>query len=41
MGAYAVKISSTSKCTADPNVVYGSNTVTNARSGLTNVPVTP
>ncbi|WP_406065234.1 right-handed parallel beta-helix repeat-containing protein [Streptomyces sp. NBC_01077] len=40
-GAYAIKITSTSKCTADPNVVYASNTVTNAGSGLTNVPVTP
>ncbi|MFI9114074.1 discoidin domain-containing protein [Streptomyces venezuelae] len=41
VGAYAIKITSTSKCTADPNVVHASNTVTNAGSGLTNVPVTP
>ncbi|MFB8079395.1 discoidin domain-containing protein [Streptomyces sp. NPDC056013] len=41
VGAYAVRITSTSKCAADPNVVHASNTVTNARSGLTNVPVTP
>ncbi|MEU4269249.1 hypothetical protein [Streptomyces sp. NPDC026092] len=41
VGAYAVKITSTSKCSANPNVVHASNTVTNAGSGLTNVPVTP
>ncbi|MFF1615507.1 cellulose binding domain-containing protein [Amycolatopsis sp. NPDC058278] len=41
VGAYAVKISSVSQCAADPNVVYASNTVTNARSGLTNISVTP
>ncbi|MGW5746108.1 cellulose binding domain-containing protein [Amycolatopsis sp. NPDC003861] len=41
VGAYAIKISSVSKCAANPNVVYASNTVTNARSGLTNIPVTP
>ncbi|MFG2645061.1 hypothetical protein ACGFYP_29295 [Streptomyces sp. NPDC048370] len=41
VGAYAIKITSTSKCSANPNVVYASNTVTNAGSGLTNVPVTP
>ncbi|MFF0273252.1 right-handed parallel beta-helix repeat-containing protein [Streptomyces sp. NPDC004330] len=41
VGAYAVKITSTSKCASAPNVVHASNTVTNARSGLTNVPVTP
>ncbi|MEU4252971.1 cellulose binding domain-containing protein [Amycolatopsis sp. NPDC026612] len=40
-GDYAIKISSVSKCAANPNVVYASNTVTNARSGLTNIPVTP
>ncbi|ALO13013.1 Glycosyltransferase [Streptomyces venezuelae] len=40
-GAYAIKITSTSKCTASPNVVHSGNTVTNAVSGLTNVPVTP
>nr|WP_290056427.1 cellulose binding domain-containing protein [Amycolatopsis sp. MEP2-6] len=41
VGAYAIKISSVSKCAANPNVVYASNTVTNAKSGLTNIPVTP
>ncbi|MFI9595415.1 right-handed parallel beta-helix repeat-containing protein [Nonomuraea sp. NPDC052265] len=41
VGAYAIKITSTSKCTADPNVVHSSNTVTGATRGLTNVPVTP
>ncbi|MFF3838962.1 peptide ABC transporter substrate-binding protein [Streptomyces sp. NPDC001930] len=41
VGAYAIRITSTSKCAADPNVVHASNTVTNAGSGLTNVPVTP
>ncbi len=40
-GAYAIKISSVSKCAANPNVVYASNTVTNATAGLTNIPVTP
>ncbi|MEU7784665.1 cellulose binding domain-containing protein [Amycolatopsis sp. NPDC049159] len=40
-GDYAIKISSVSKCSANPNVVYASNTVANARSGLTNIPVTP
>jgi hypothetical protein len=40
-GAYAIKISSVSKCADDPNVVFASNTVTNAKSGLTNIPVTP
>ncbi|RSD09493.1 hemagglutinin protein [Amycolatopsis eburnea] len=40
-GAYAIKISSVSKCAAHPNVVYASNTVTNAKSGLTNITVTP
>ncbi|MFK4084811.1 discoidin domain-containing protein [Kribbella sp. NPDC020789] len=40
-GQYAIFISSASKCTADPNTVYSSNTVQNARTGLTNVPVTP
>ena len=41
VGAYAVKVTSPSSCTARPNVVYASNTVRNAVSGLTNVPVTP
>jgi len=41
VGAYAIRITSTSACSANPNVVYASNTVTNARTGLTNIPVTP
>ncbi|MEV4222105.1 right-handed parallel beta-helix repeat-containing protein [Nonomuraea sp. NPDC049725] len=41
VGAYAIRITSTSKCRARPNVVHSSNTVTNAVSGLTNIPVTP
>ncbi|MFB9365813.1 cellulose binding domain-containing protein [Kitasatospora albolonga] len=41
VGGYAIKITSVSACTAKPNRVYASNTVTNAVSGLTNVPVTP
>jgi len=41
VGAYAIRITSTSACSSNPNVVYSSNTVTNARSGLTNITVTP
>ncbi|PRB09410.1 hemagglutinin protein [Microbacterium sp. MYb72] len=41
VGRYAVFVSSTSKCSANPNKVYASNTVTGATSGLTNVAVTP
>ncbi|MEV4316904.1 cellulose binding domain-containing protein [Actinocrispum sp. NPDC049592] len=41
VGGYAIYITSVSKCTANPNKVYASNTVTNARTGLTNIPVTP
>ncbi|MGH3646041.1 MAG: discoidin domain-containing protein, partial [Micromonosporaceae bacterium] len=41
VGNYAIYISSTSKCESNPNRVYSSNTVRNARQGLTNVPVTP
>jgi hypothetical protein len=41
VGAYAIKISSVSKCSGNPNVVHSSNTVTNATAGLTNIPVTP
>jgi hypothetical protein len=41
VGEYAIKITSTSKCSANPNVVHASNTVTRATKGLTNVPVTP
>jgi chitodextrinase len=41
VGEYAIKITSVSKCRDAPNVVYSSNTVANAVSGLTNIPVTP
>ncbi|WP_433350360.1 cellulose binding domain-containing protein [Micromonospora sp. CA-111912] len=41
VGRYAVNVSSTSKCPANPNVVHASNTVTNAVNGLTNIAVTP
>ena len=40
VGRYAVFVSSTSKCSGNPNRVYASNTVTNAVSGLTNIAVT-
>ncbi|WP_238007087.1 cellulose binding domain-containing protein [Dactylosporangium sp. AC04546] len=40
-GDYAINVTSTSKCSGNPNVVYASNTVTNAVRGLTNVAVTP
>ncbi|KFU77447.1 Right handed beta helix region [Amycolatopsis lurida] len=41
VGQYAIKITSTSKCSDRPNVVHASNTVSRAVSGLTNIPVTP
>jgi len=41
IGQYAINITSVSKCTAMPNVVYASNTVTGAVKGLTNASVTP
>lgn len=41
VGQYAINITSVSKCSAMPNVVYASNTVTGAVKGLTNAPVTP
>ncbi|MFC6087843.1 cellulose binding domain-containing protein [Saccharothrix lopnurensis] len=41
VGAYAIRITSTSKCAGLPNVVHASNTVTRAVTGLTNIPVTP
>ena len=41
VGEYAIYLTSVSKCTANPNVVHASNTVTRAQKGLTNVPVTP
>ncbi|WP_424215824.1 sheath polysaccharide-degrading enzyme (plasmid) [Streptomyces sp. BI20] len=38
VGDYAVYVPSVSKCAANPNKVHTSNTVTNARKGLTNIP---
>ncbi len=39
-GEYAIKITTLAQCTGNPNVVYASNTVTGAKKGLTNAPVT-
>jgi len=41
VGKWAVNVTSTSKCSGDLNVVYDSNTVSNALNGLTNIGVTP
>jgi hypothetical protein len=41
VGAWAINITSTSRCAGRPNVVHASNTVTNAVRGLTNITVTP
>ncbi len=41
VGNYAIYVTSTSKCSGNLNVVYSTNTVTNARTGLTNIAVTP
>jgi hypothetical protein len=41
VGQYAIYVTSRSKCSSNPNVVYASNTVTRAVNGLTNIPVTP
>ena len=41
VGQYAIDVTSVSKCAGTPNVVYASNTVTNAVKGLTNIAVTP
>ncbi len=41
VGQYAIKITSVSKCSERPNVVYASNTVSRAVNGLTNIPVKP
>ncbi|MGO1051485.1 hypothetical protein [Crossiella sp. CA198] len=41
VGKYAIYIPSVSKCSANPNVVHASNTVTGATTGLTNIKVTP
>jgi parallel beta-helix repeat protein len=40
VGGYAINVTDQSRCTSDPNVVYSSNTVTNAKTGLTNIVVT-
>jgi Cellulose binding domain len=37
VGNYAINVTDQSKCTSNPNVVYTSNTVTNAKLGLTNI----
>jgi len=41
VGRYAINVTSTSRCPGHLNVVYSSNTVTNAVTGLTNIAVTP
>jgi len=40
VGNYAINVSDQSNCATNPNVVYSSNTVTNAVKGLTNIKVT-
>ena len=40
VGNYAVNVTDQSGCASSPNVVYSSNTVTNAKKGLTNIKVT-
>ena len=40
VGNYAINVSDQSKCSGNPNVIYSSNTVTNAKIGLTNITVT-
>ncbi|WP_294009219.1 hypothetical protein [Streptomyces sp.] len=40
VGGYAVNVTGQSRYTADPNVVYSSNTVTRAVTGLSNIAVT-
>ncbi|MCE7010354.1 right-handed parallel beta-helix repeat-containing protein [Kibdelosporangium philippinense] len=40
-GEYAIRITTVSQCKDKPNTVYASNTVSSAKKGLTNVPVTP
>jgi len=41
VGGYAINVTSTSKCADNPNVVYASNTATNATIALTNIALTP
>jgi hypothetical protein len=40
VGNYAINVTDQSKCSGNLNVVYSSNTVTNAKIGLTNIHVT-
>ncbi len=40
VGNYAINVTNQSGCSTKPNVVYSSNTVTNAVKGLTNIKVT-
>jgi hypothetical protein len=40
VGRYAINVTSTSRCAGNLNIVYASNTVTNATVGLTNITVT-
>jgi Cellulose binding domain len=40
VGNYAINVTDQSRCSGNPNVVYSSNTVTNAKIGLTNITVT-
>ena len=40
VGNYAINVTDQSSCAGNPNVVYSSNTVTNAVKGLTNIAVT-
>jgi hypothetical protein len=41
VGRYAINVTSTSRCSGNLNIVYASNSVTNATVGLTNITVTP
>jgi|SRR5215207_3038250 len=41
VGGYAVNVTNQAQCGDNPNVVYDSNLVFGAVSGLTNIPVTP
>jgi hypothetical protein len=41
VGAWAIHVTSPSRCADNPNIVHASNTVTNATNGLTNIAVTP
>jgi hypothetical protein len=41
VGNWAINVTDQSGCSTKPNVIYSSNTVTNAVKGLTNIKVTP